>query len=152
MDEMDFQGGDIVDFHGVGMTWAGDMTGAEMFSQMKNTYVPSLIYRDTNWIWYVGKPVYVLREPGAVWVMQEYCKDVDPSLTVDNLHQVGSKLNNLPKGWKYETKVLTKDLSLDTLCWRLGGHHSRRVAQHVPGLRLRRGRQCQLRAVTRSEW
>ena len=115
MDEMDFQGGDIVDFHGVGMTWAGDMTGAEMFSQMKNAYVPSLIYRDTNWIWYAGKPVYLLREPGgAVWVMQEYCKDVDPSLTVDNLHQVGSKLNNLLKGWKFETKVLTKDLSLDT--------------------------------------
>ena len=76
---------------------------------------PTLIYRNSNWIWHAGKPVHLLREPGGtVWVMQEYTKDVDPSLTLDNLHQVGSKLKNLPKGWTFETKVLTKDLSLDT--------------------------------------
>lgn len=46
--------------------------------------------------------------------MQEYTKDVDPSLTLDNLDQVGRKLKNLPQGWTYETKVLTEDLSLDT--------------------------------------
>jgi hypothetical protein len=27
---------------------------------------------------------------------------------------VGSKLKNLPAGWKFETKVLTETLSLDT--------------------------------------
>ena len=27
---------------------------------------------------------------------------------------MGSKLKSLPKGWKFETKVLTSDLSLDT--------------------------------------
>jgi hypothetical protein len=37
----------------------------------------------------------------------------NPSLDIDNLDQVGSKLKNLPKGWKFETKVLTSDLSLD---------------------------------------
>ena len=59
--------------------------------------------------------MFLLREPGGpVWVLQEYTKAVDPSLTPDNLDQVGSKLKNLPKGWKFETKVLTKDLSLDT--------------------------------------
>ena len=47
---MDFQGGDIVDFHGVKMVWAGEMTGAEMMAQMKDAYSPSLIYRNTNWI------------------------------------------------------------------------------------------------------
>ena len=30
MDEVDYAGGDPVDFHGVKMNWAGDMTGAEM--------------------------------------------------------------------------------------------------------------------------
>ena len=59
--------------------------------------------------------MHLLREPnGTVWVMQEYTKDVDPSLTLDNLHQVGSKLKGLPKGWVFETKVLTKELSLNT--------------------------------------
>ena len=59
--------------------------------------------------------MHLLREPnGTVWVMQEYTKDVDPSLTLDNLHQVGAKLKSLPKGWVFETKVLTKELSLNT--------------------------------------
>ena len=34
--------------------------------------------------------------------------------TPDNLHTVGGKLKNLPAGWKFETKVLTENLSLDT--------------------------------------
>ena len=59
--------------------------------------------------------MHLLREPdGTVWVLQEYTKAVDPSLTPDNLDTVGSKLKNLPKGWKFETKVLTENLSLDT--------------------------------------
>ena len=37
------------------------------------------------------------------------------ALTIGNLHKVGSKLKNLPKGWKFETRVLTEDLSLDTM-------------------------------------
>jgi hypothetical protein len=33
---------------------------------------------------------------------------------MDNLDTVGSKLKNLPEGWTFETKVLDKDLTLDT--------------------------------------
>ena len=84
-------------------------------AQIQSAYVPSLIRRNTNWIFHAGKPVHLLREPGGpVWVLQEYTKAVDPSLTPDNLNTVGGKLKNLPKGWKFETKVLTEDLSLDT--------------------------------------
>ena len=115
MDEMDFQGGDIVDFHGVGMTWAGDMTGAEMMAQMADAYAPSLIYRNTDWIYYAGKPVYLLREPGgAVWVMQEFTKDVDPSLAVESLDQVGSKLKNSAERLDVRDQGSRKTLSLDT--------------------------------------
>ena len=42
MDELDYAGGDTVDFHGVKMNWAGDMTGAEMMAQFQSAYVPSL--------------------------------------------------------------------------------------------------------------
>ena len=115
MDEVDYAGGDTVDFHGVKMNWAGDMTGAEMIAQFQSAYVPSLIKRDTIWTWHKGKPVHLLREPGGpVWVLQEYTNAVDSSLTPDNLNTVGSKLKNLPKGWTFETKVLTENLSLDT--------------------------------------
>ena len=115
MDELEVAAGDTVDFHGVGMNWVGDMTGAEMMTQFQSAYVPSLIRRDTIWTFKAGKPVHLLREPGGpVWVLQEYTKAVDPSLTPDNLDQVGGKLKTLPQGWKFETKVLDKDLTLDT--------------------------------------
>jgi hypothetical protein len=115
MDEIDMHLGEVVDFQGVKMCWAGDMTGEEARSQFGANYAPAKILRDTDWIYKAGKPVYLLREPGGiVWVMQEYTKAVDPTLTIDNLQTVGSKLKNLPPGWTFETKVLTKDLSLDT--------------------------------------
>ena len=115
MDEYEYTGGEVVDFHGVPMRWAGDMIGAEMISEMQNAYTPSLIYRNTNWIFHAGKAVHLLREPsGAVWVLQEMTKEADPSLEPDNLDQLGSKLKQLPDGWTFETKILDEELSLDT--------------------------------------
>ena len=115
MDEVDYAAGDAVDFHGVKMNWGGEMTGAEMIAQFQSAYAPSLIQRNTNWIFHAGKPVHLLREPdGAVWVLQEYTNEADPELTSENLDTLASKLKNLPKGWTFETKVLDKDLSLDT--------------------------------------
>ena len=98
------------------MRWAGDMTGAEMMAQFKSPYSPSLIYRNTNWVWHAGKPVYLLREPegAAVWVLQEFTQEVDPTLEADNLDQLGAKYKNLPEGFTFETKILDEELSLDT--------------------------------------
>jgi hypothetical protein len=115
MDEIKFLVGETQNFHGVELRWGGDMTGAEMTSQFQNAYMPSLIRRATVWTFHAGKPVHLLREPnGTVWVLQEYTKAVDPSLTPDNLDTIGAKLKNLPAGWTFETKVLTKNLELDT--------------------------------------
>jgi hypothetical protein len=115
MDEIQFLVSEPQSFHGVELRWGGDMTGAEMISQMQNAYVPSLIRRNTVWTFKAGKRVFLLREPGGpVWVLQEYTKAVDPGLTPDNLNELGGKLKNLPKGWTFETKVLTEDLVLDT--------------------------------------
>ena len=135
------------------MLWGGDMTGAEMIAKLRDAYLPYLIRRNTIWTFKAGKPVHLLREPeGPVWVLQEYTKAVDPSLTPDNLDQVGGKLKNLPKGWKFETKVLTEGaVAGHGSCRRLGGHHSRRPALHLPGLRLREGHQRELCSVIRGE-
>ncbi len=115
MDEIDMHLGEVVDFQGVKMAWAGDMSADEVMQHFGGPYVIGKILRNTNWIYKAGKPVYLLREPsGLVWVMQEYTKEVDPTLTVDNLSEVGGKLKNLPEGWVFETKILDRDLSLDT--------------------------------------
>ena len=115
MDEIDFHVGEVLDFQGVKMAWAGDMTSDEIMQHFGAPYVIGKILRNTNWIYKAGKQVCLLREPnGLVWVMQEYTKEVDPTLTMENIGEIGPKLKNLPKGWKFETKIIDKDLSLDT--------------------------------------
>jgi hypothetical protein len=115
MDEIDMHLGEVVDFQGVKMAWAGDMTSDEIMQHFGGSYVIGKILRNTKWIYKAGKPVYLLREPsGLVWVMQEYTKEVDPTLTIDNLSEVGAKLKKLPAGWVFETKIIDKDLTMDT--------------------------------------
>jgi hypothetical protein len=115
MDEIDMHLGEVVDFQGVKMAWAGDMSADEIMQHMSGHYTIGKILRNTNWIYKAGNPVYLLREPGGlVWVMQEFTKEVDATLTIDNLSGVGAKLKNLPEGWVFETKIIDKDLTLDT--------------------------------------
>jgi len=115
MDEIDMHLGEVLDFQGVKMAWAGDMSADEVMQHFSGPYIIGKILRNTNWIYKAGKPVYLLREPsGLVWVMQEYTKEVDPTLTIDNLNEVGGKLKNLPEGWTFETKIIDRDLTLDT--------------------------------------
>ncbi len=114
-DEMGVEVGEVVDFQGVKLCWVGDMSGDEIKAHFAAPYAIGKILRNTDWIYKAGSKVHLLREPGGtVWVMQEYTKEIDPTLTIDNLDGVGGKLKNLPQGWTFETKVLTRDLSLDT--------------------------------------
>jgi len=115
MDEIEMHLGEVLDFQGVKMAWAGDMTSDEIMGHFANPYYIGKILRNTNWIYKAGSRICLLREPsGLVWVMQEYTKEVDPTLTMENVHEIGPKLKNLPEGWTFETKILEKDLSLDT--------------------------------------
>ena len=117
MDEYEYTGSEIMDFHGVAMRWAGDMTGRrdDRPSSRVRTRPPSSTATPTGSFTRASR-VYLLREPDgtAVWVLQEYTQDVDPTLTADNLDQLGAKYADLPKGWTFETKILDDELSLDT--------------------------------------
>lgn len=115
MDDLSFGAGESVNFQGIKMTWVGSMSPEEVHSYFgSKAYVPVQIARDTEWIYKAGKPVYLLRTPqGKVWVLQEYCNDVDKTLTAENLDKLAGSLN-LPEGWTFETNVLAKDLSLNT--------------------------------------
>jgi hypothetical protein len=45
--------------------------------------------------------------------MQALCTAVDPTLSLENLSELGSKLA-LPEGWSYRTRILDEDLVVDT--------------------------------------
>ena len=153
MDELEFVVGETQSFHGVELRWGGDMTGAEMVAQFESAYLPSLIRRNTIWTFKAGKPVFLLREPGGpVWVLQEYTKAVDPSLTPDNLDQVGEQAEEPAERLDLRNQGADRGPGAGHGSRRrLGRHHSRRPALHLPGLRLRRGHQRQLHPLARSQ-
>jgi haloalkane dehalogenase len=76
----------------------------------KPPYTEQAINRDTDYTFDKGKPVYELVSPdGHTYVMQSYSVMVDPNLTQDQLVNLSSRLK-LPKGWKYQSPVLDRDL------------------------------------------
>jgi hypothetical protein len=62
-----------------------------------------------------GLPVFQLIDPtGAVYFMQSYSLEKDPSQTMAALPQLGSKLH-LPKGWQFRTLILKHDYYLKAI-------------------------------------
>jgi haloalkane dehalogenase len=75
-------------------------------------YTEQAINRDTDYLFDKGKPVYELVAPDQhVYVMQSYSKIVDPSLSQDQLANLGSRLRLL-KGWKYHVRNLENNLEM----------------------------------------
>lgn len=76
-----------------------------------NAYEVSTVQRSTTYVFKKGRKVYELIDPDKnVYVMQSYTDGVAP-LTLKKLDYIG-KYNQLPEGWKYRVRKLTKDLNL----------------------------------------
>jgi len=57
-----------------------------------------------------GKPVFELVDPdGHVYVLQAHGAEQP----IESLPNLGERLKNLPEGWHYRTRALTRDLVLD---------------------------------------
>jgi hypothetical protein len=100
---------------GLDTRWAADAAfpeGAD-FSSSESAYVVQNVTCNRTWYYDAGKPIYILEDPkGTPFVMQSYCLIVDPNLTMADLPNLGSTLK-LPPGWKYRTKTLDKELTVD---------------------------------------
>jgi len=108
-----FKAGETVDFDGVKATWMASMSPADIKAGMQGPYTAMEIHRDTKYKYEKGRPVYLMRTPdGKVYVMQSYITVVDKGLSIDTLAELGGKLK-LPDGWKFETKTLDTDLTID---------------------------------------
>lgn len=108
-----FTAGEVVDFNGIKAKWGATMTPQDVAAIVGGKpYSVGKIKRDTEWFYKKGKPAYLLRTPeGKVWVLQVFTKDKDKTMSMETMDQLGSKLQ-LPEGWKFEVKMLDKDLSL----------------------------------------
>ena len=102
--------GKVADFEGIEMTQRAVLY-SNIFSGTVGgkTYKENVVNRSTTYEYWKGNMVYELIAPdGSVYRMQSYSQQIDPTLTIDDLETLGSRLK-LPKGWKYSAKVLKED-------------------------------------------
>ena len=86
----------------------------QLASQNPAPYSVNEVSRHTVFHFDAGRPVFELVDPdGQRWVMQTWSQIVDARLGLEDLPGLGRRLN-LPEGWRYETRVLTERLSVDT--------------------------------------
>ena len=77
-------------------------------------YTERFVNRGSTFFWDAGSKVWELVNPeGKAYVMQALCIGVDPTLSLDTLDNLGSKLN-LPAGWTYRSRILEEELISDT--------------------------------------
>lgn len=70
--------------------------------------------RGSTFFFDAGSKVWELVNPeGKAYVMQALCIGVDPSISLDTLDSLGSRLS-LPEGWTYRSRILDEELVVDT--------------------------------------
>ncbi|HVX34781.1 MAG TPA: hypothetical protein VHC71_01020 [Hyphomicrobium sp.] len=103
--------GETRDFGGIAMTRRATLR-LRLWQAKQGGYRVNTIRRNTAYLFKAGKPVYELVSPkGDVYMMQSYSQIVDPKLSIDDLPNLGARLK-LPKGWKFQTRVLDADYTL----------------------------------------
>jgi hypothetical protein len=104
----------IRDFNGLPMRRIATVEFKPGEKAVTAPYEERHVNRGAVFFWDAGTEVYELVRPdGEAYVMQALCTGVDATLTIDNLAQLGSKLQ-LPDGWSYRTRILDDDLVVDT--------------------------------------
>lgn len=103
----------IKDFNGLTMREAGILKlnwRAFLFNSQK-PYRTHEVTRNTTWVYQAGKPIYeIITNQGNAFVMQSYSIQKIPQ-TQNDLLNLGKKLK-LPKGWRFQSRILTKNAYL----------------------------------------
>lgn len=94
---------------------------AQLHSRIKEAivedrpWVPHQVDRETKYTYKAGELVYELTSPeGAVYIMQSYSQQKDPSLTIDQLATLGPRLTFPTPDWSYSAYPLEQDYELVT--------------------------------------
>lgn len=103
----------VIDVDGIEMRQAA-IFDLKLWDIPRNSrlYTEIPVQRDTSFIYYAGNRIYDLIAPdGTVYRMQSYSQIIDSDLKIEDLETLSYRLN-LPKGWQYQTSVLTEDIAL----------------------------------------
>lgn len=108
--------GAVRNFDGLDAAWMGNTlapSSAISAKPVPEAYRTTLVARTSIEGFKKGSEVFLLDDPkGRTWVMVSYTNKDLPALTFDKLDSLGG-LITAPKGWKFRTAVLDKDLILE---------------------------------------
>jgi hypothetical protein len=83
-------------------------------SMNPSPYSLNRVDRKAVFVFDAGREIYELVEPGGRrWVMQTWSQMVDPTLSLNGLPDLASRLS-LPPGWTYQPRTPTSPLLVDT--------------------------------------
>jgi len=107
--------GDVKQFGPVKMAYMGVVPVEVMKAAVgAGHYHPGQINRSNKYLYKKGTTVYLLDMPdGKVLIMQSWSSATNKGETADNLKDLGSQFKQLPPGWKFRTKVLDRDLTVE---------------------------------------
>lgn len=102
------------DFGGIEMYRQATVPIGSLIDQAK-PYSPYPVARSSIFYYSAGTQVFELTGPGGeVYVMQSFSQQKDPTLRLDVLPELGTRLS-LPPGWSYGSRTLTDELALETV-------------------------------------
>ena len=101
------------DFNGLKASWCADLQMKE--PKFENPpYERQKIARNSALGYRKGRTVFLIDDAaGNTWIMKGFEQGLKPACTFEEFLATGAtRFKNLPKGWKFRTKVLEKDLTL----------------------------------------
>jgi hypothetical protein len=144
MDSATATTGGVRSFHGMEMTKVATVPIRSAADLVQTPYTDRTIKRRNTWSWKRGRRVFELVAPGGdTYVMQSYAQIKDPTLSIDDLPKLGSRLT-LPEGWRYRSRklgsklVLTARGSATVLQDELQNTYQLATTTRSPGKRVRR--------------
>lgn len=114
---IDPRGGTVRQFPGLKMRFltSVDVPLSAIAAGGITPYEETIVSRTTSFNFSRKYPLHEIVSPaGKVYAMQAYSQIVDKTLKLKDLAGLGSKLA-LPAGWKFRTRKLKKDLTLNTV-------------------------------------
>ena len=105
--------GKVVYFGGIEMKLVATLN-SNIFSGTvgDKLYTDNEVKRETTYHYYKDNMVYELTSSkGEVYRMQSYAQLEDPMLTIDQLENLGDRLD-LPEGWSYKAKILKQNSTM----------------------------------------
>ena len=112
MDTQTVSFGEMVSFGGLEARWAATLDPAvvQLLAQGSEPYTVYTPKKTQKMMYAKGKPVFEIVDPdGNIYVLQAHGK----MFPMELLPNLGERMEKLPEGWLFRTRILAKDLVLD---------------------------------------